>query len=238
MTNCVNKDCVEYYSKGNFTTVAFMEFNDKGDFDFNVVIRSITYNAKNNYLSFMVGGAITALSDPEKEYEECLLKAKAMLEVLDPEHENVQMDKVQETAIPTKALYETDRREYYRLRSYYMQFDKAKIHRFYERSGNLFLWLKGVYYLDDQIYVQFRIENQEGVDLDVNFLKFSIATAYKKSSSNQKTEILPVFRYKVPERIEGNSENHFVIAFDFIVVGRDAVGEDVDEEGAGWFEPA
>lgn len=32
MTNCVNKDCVEYYSKGNLTTVAFMEFNDKGDF--------------------------------------------------------------------------------------------------------------------------------------------------------------------------------------------------------------
>lgn len=32
MTNCVNKLCVEYYSKGNFTTVAFMEFNDKGDF--------------------------------------------------------------------------------------------------------------------------------------------------------------------------------------------------------------
>ena len=32
MTNCVNKDCVEYYSKGNFTTVAFMEFNDKEDF--------------------------------------------------------------------------------------------------------------------------------------------------------------------------------------------------------------
>ena len=32
MTNCVNKDCVEFYSKGNFTTVAFMEFNDKGDF--------------------------------------------------------------------------------------------------------------------------------------------------------------------------------------------------------------
>ena len=32
MTNCINKDCVEYYSKGNFTTVAFMEFNDNGDF--------------------------------------------------------------------------------------------------------------------------------------------------------------------------------------------------------------
>ena len=32
MTNCLNKDCVEYYSKGNFTTVAFMEFNDSGNF--------------------------------------------------------------------------------------------------------------------------------------------------------------------------------------------------------------
>lgn len=30
--NCVNRDCIEYYSKGNFTTVAFMEFNDNGDF--------------------------------------------------------------------------------------------------------------------------------------------------------------------------------------------------------------
>ncbi|MDT8413316.1 MAG: aminodeoxychorismate synthase component I [Vicingaceae bacterium] len=50
--------------------------------DFNVVIRSITYNNNRKYLSFMVGGAITALSIPEKEYEECLLKAKAMIEVL------------------------------------------------------------------------------------------------------------------------------------------------------------
>lgn len=57
-------------------------FSPEGDFDFNVVIRSILYNAENKYLSFSVGGAITAKSDPEKEYEECLLKAKAMREVL------------------------------------------------------------------------------------------------------------------------------------------------------------
>lgn len=61
-------------------TVGFIDANN--NFDFNVVIRSITYNQKNNYLSYMVGGAITALSNPEREYEECLLKAKAMLEVL------------------------------------------------------------------------------------------------------------------------------------------------------------
>ena len=56
--------------------------NPQGDFDFNVVIRSLQYNKNDKYLSFIVGGAITALSDPEKEYDECLLKAKAMLEVL------------------------------------------------------------------------------------------------------------------------------------------------------------
>jgi para-aminobenzoate synthetase component 1 len=53
-----------------------------GDFDFNVVIRSIIYDAKTSFLSFMVGSAITAKADPEMEYEECMLKAKAMFEVL------------------------------------------------------------------------------------------------------------------------------------------------------------
>lgn len=57
-------------------------FTPNGDFDFNVVIRSILYNAKNKYVSFSVGGAITSKSIPEKEYEECLLKAKAMKMVL------------------------------------------------------------------------------------------------------------------------------------------------------------
>jgi para-aminobenzoate synthetase component 1 len=57
-------------------------FSPDGDFDFNVVIRSILYNQENQYVSFSVGSAITSLSVPEKEYEECLLKAKAMHEVL------------------------------------------------------------------------------------------------------------------------------------------------------------
>lgn len=52
------------------------------DFDFNVVIRSILYNAKDAYLSYLVGGGITFYSDAEKEYEECLLKAAAIQKVL------------------------------------------------------------------------------------------------------------------------------------------------------------
>jgi para-aminobenzoate synthetase component 1 len=54
-----------------------------GDFDFNVVIRALQYNANSHYLSMMVGSAITFDSEPELEYSECLLKASAMLKVFD-----------------------------------------------------------------------------------------------------------------------------------------------------------
>lgn len=57
-------------------------FTPTGDFDFNVVIRSILYNEAQNYVSFSVGSAITSLAEAEQEYEECLLKAKAMRAVL------------------------------------------------------------------------------------------------------------------------------------------------------------
>ena len=57
-------------------------FTPEGDFDFNVVIRSMLYSASSRYLSFQVGGAIVYDSVPESEYEECLLKAQAMLETI------------------------------------------------------------------------------------------------------------------------------------------------------------
>ena len=53
-----------------------------GDFDFNVVIRSLLYNQENKYLSCSVGGAITNQSIPEDEYQECLTKVKHILDGL------------------------------------------------------------------------------------------------------------------------------------------------------------
>lgn len=50
-----------------------------GDFDFNVVIRSLLYNAENKYLSCSVGSAITIASVPEKEYDECQVKVQRIL---------------------------------------------------------------------------------------------------------------------------------------------------------------
>ena len=52
------------------------------NFDFNVVIRSIMHNAANKYTSYMAGSGITFYSNAADEYEECLLKAKAIEEVL------------------------------------------------------------------------------------------------------------------------------------------------------------
>jgi para-aminobenzoate synthetase component 1 len=53
-----------------------------GDFEFNVVIRSLQYRADTGYLSLQVGSAITYDSVPEQEYAECLLKAQGVLEAL------------------------------------------------------------------------------------------------------------------------------------------------------------
>lgn len=57
-------------------------FGPQGNFDFSVVIRTLIYNAENNYLSFHTGGAITSQSNAEEEYNESLLKGKALFEVL------------------------------------------------------------------------------------------------------------------------------------------------------------
>ena len=57
----------------------------KGDFDFNVVIRSLFYNNHSQRLSFKVGGGITFYSDPESEFEECMIKASAIMNILQSE---------------------------------------------------------------------------------------------------------------------------------------------------------
>lgn len=77
-------ELIEQYEKtkrGLFSgALGFIQPNQ--EFDFNVVIRSILYNAESGYLSFQAGSGITFNSDPASEYEECLLKAAAMKKVL------------------------------------------------------------------------------------------------------------------------------------------------------------
>jgi para-aminobenzoate synthetase component I len=54
-------------------------FTPEQDFDFSVVIRTLLFNSENNYLSLMVGSAITDACNPEDEYQETLLKADKFL---------------------------------------------------------------------------------------------------------------------------------------------------------------
>lgn len=70
-------------SKRGLYSGAIGYISPAGDFDFNVVIRSIVYNRDRKYVSCSVGSAITAKASPENEYQECLLKAKAMRQVLE-----------------------------------------------------------------------------------------------------------------------------------------------------------
>jgi para-aminobenzoate synthetase component 1 len=71
----------EPYHRGLFSG-AVGYITPTGDFDFNVVIRSIFCNLDKEYLRYLVGSGITFYSDPEKEYEECLVKASAIRKVL------------------------------------------------------------------------------------------------------------------------------------------------------------
>jgi len=71
----------ENFKRGVYSG-AFGYIDPSGDFDFNVVIRSILYNERKKVISFPVGGAITALANGPDEYHECILKAKAMKKAL------------------------------------------------------------------------------------------------------------------------------------------------------------
>lgn len=73
-------DAYESSARGIFSGSAGF-FSPDGDFDFNVIIRSLFYNAGRQLLSYSVGGAITYDSEAEAEYEECMLKAKSIRDI-------------------------------------------------------------------------------------------------------------------------------------------------------------
>lgn len=71
----------ENFKRGIYSgTIGYVKPN--GNFDFNVVIRSIIYNAATQVVSLPVGSAITSKCNAIDEYEECLLKAKVLLDIM------------------------------------------------------------------------------------------------------------------------------------------------------------
>ncbi len=71
---------LEHFKRGLYSgSIGYID--PEGDYDFNVVIRSLFYQSETHCLSFAVGGAITMKSNAEHEYEETLLKARAIFEL-------------------------------------------------------------------------------------------------------------------------------------------------------------
>lgn len=135
-------------------------------------------------------------------------------------------DIMPEEALTTE-LYNTDRMEYYRTRCYYMQFKKPRVYRYFGRSGNVFLHFKGVYYNKNELYMHFRLENKEGVDYDINFIAYQLTTRGIETATQHK----PVFTYKIPKKVLGKTENHFVVVFDkFSLNKHQAIRVDIDEK--------
>lgn len=70
-------DSHETRSRGLFSgAIGYISPNK--DFDFNVVIRTLFYDAQKHTASYYAGSAITALSVADEEYRECLLKAQTV----------------------------------------------------------------------------------------------------------------------------------------------------------------
>jgi para-aminobenzoate synthetase component 1 len=74
-------DHYEKSKRGAFSGAAGY-FQPDGDFDFNVLIRSLFLNLQKRQYGFQVGSAITYDAKAENEYEECFVKAKALLELI------------------------------------------------------------------------------------------------------------------------------------------------------------
>jgi len=73
---------LEAFNRGPFYgNLGFIGFD--GTMDLNILIRTFAYKA--NHLSLQVGGGIVADSDPQKEYEEMLLKAEALFQAASPD---------------------------------------------------------------------------------------------------------------------------------------------------------
>lgn len=68
----------EHFNRGLYSgSIGYID--PQGNFDFNVIIRTLLYHAQKELARVAVGSAITIHCNPESEYQECLLKAEKLI---------------------------------------------------------------------------------------------------------------------------------------------------------------
>lgn len=86
--------------------------------------------------------------------------------------------------------------------------------RDFEHSGKIYLWLKGVYFQKNEIYIDLVLENKESVDYVVDFAKAKLSTNYRKKSSKQSVNHKALFVYNLPKKVMGSTSQRFQMVFD------------------------
>jgi para-aminobenzoate synthetase component 1 len=71
----------EHFKRGIYSG-AFGIMKPDGNFDFNVLIRTLVFDNTTRKITFGVGSAITIKADSKKEWNECMLKADALIKSL------------------------------------------------------------------------------------------------------------------------------------------------------------
>ncbi len=88
---------------------------------------------------------------------------------------------------------------------------KEQIGRIRKRNEDIILRVENIVFNKDQFYFVMEIENRSSIDFEINFLNLSVQTKQKgKRTSMQKLELEPIYKYKMPERINKGATASFV----------------------------
>ena len=85
----------------------------------------------------------------------------------------------------------------------------------HQKSGKVKVTLKRVSYDRDDLYFHLVIQNKGGQIYDVDFINYSLGTAYKGVNTDQTIPLTPIYIHEKPNRVGGNSESHFVVVYQF-----------------------
>lgn len=117
------------------------------------------------------------------------------------------------------SLYRVNKTAYLKLKANKV-FKEPKKGRSFFKKGNLYLWLKGLYYDKNEIYMVFLLQNKEALDFEIDFIKTKITTNYKKRSTKQSVTHKPILLYNIPKQVKGKSQQYFMIAFNKFSVSK------------------